>query len=52
MTESSKKKRVRSTRAGHVENMKKMKNWQRDKMVGEWRGNGGEEDRNCDGGLH
>ena len=29
-----------------------MKNWQREEMPREWRGNGGEEDRNCDGGLH
>ena len=26
-----------------------MKNWQREQMLRKWRGNGGEEDRNCDG---
>ena len=50
--ESSKNKLVRSTWAGHVENKWEMKNWQRDLMPGKWMGNGVEEDRNCDGGLH
>ena len=26
-----------------------MKNWQREQIPRKWRGNGGEEDRNCDG---
>ena len=26
-----------------------MKNWQREQKTGKWRGNGGEEDRTCDG---
>ena len=46
--ESSKKKLVRSTWAGHVEKWH-MKNWQREQMPRKWRGNGGEEDRNYDG---
>ena len=29
-----------------------MKNWQKEKMPRKWRGYGGDEDRNCDGGLH
>ena len=29
-----------------------MKNWQREQIPRKWRGNGGEKDRNCDGGLH
>ena len=36
--ESSKKKLVRQ-----------MKNWLREQMPRKWRGNGGEEDKNCDG---
>ena len=48
--ESSKKKLVRSTWAGHVEQMvDKKTNWHREQMTRKWRGNGGEEDRNCDG---
>ena len=26
-----------------------MKNWQREQMSRKWKGNGGEEDQNCDG---
>ena len=48
MKESSKKKLVRSTWAGQVGKWE-MKNWQREQMPREWRGNGDEEDRNCDG---
>ena len=51
--ESSKKKLVRSTLADHVEKKKReVKNWQRRQMPRKWSGNGGEEDQNCDGGLH
>ena len=42
VNESSKKKVTRSTRAGQ------MKNCQEEQMHRKWRGNGGEEDRNCD----
>ena len=44
---SSKKKLVMSTWAGDVEKWE-MKNWQREQMPRHWRGNGGEDDRNCD----
>ena len=47
--ESSKKKLARSTWAGHVAKNRKMKHWQRQQMPRKWRGNGGEEDRSCDG---
>ena len=46
--ESSKKKLARSTWVGHVKK-REMKNEQ---MPRKWRGNGGEEDQDCDGGLH
>ena len=49
--ESSKKKLVRSTWAGHVAKPGYKKTG-REQMPRKWRGNGGEEDRNCDGGLH
>ena len=48
MEESSKKKLVMSTRAGHVEKWD-MKIWQREQMPRKWRGNRGEEDPNCVG---
>ena len=51
MKESCKKKLARSTWAGHVEKLVK-NNWQREQMPRKRRGNGREEDRNCDGGLH
>ena len=41
--ESSKNKLVRSTWAGHVEEMAN-ENWQREQMPRKWRVNGGEED--------
>ena len=37
--------------AGHV-GKREMKNWQRELMPRKWWGNGAEEVRNCDGGLH
>ena len=46
--ERSKKKLVRRTWAGRVKKWE-MKNWQREQIYRKWRGNGGEEDRNCDG---
>ena len=49
MKEYSKEKLVRSTWAGHVDKWQKAENWQREQMPRKWRGNGGEEDRNCDG---
>ena len=30
-------------------NKLEMKNWQRQQMSGKWKGNGGDEGRNCDG---
>ena len=48
MKERSKKKLARSTWAGHVEKWE-MKNWHKESRCPE---NGGEKDRNCDGGLH
>ena len=33
---------------GHVEKLE-IKNWLRKQVPRKWRGNGGEEDRNCDG---
>ena len=45
--ESSKMKLARSTRTGHVDKWQ-MKKWQREQMPRKWRGNGCEEDRNCD----
>ena len=46
--ETSKKKLVRNTCTGHVKKWEIL-NWQREQMAGKWRGNGGEEHRNCDG---
>ena len=47
--DSSKKKLVRSTWAGHIEKWEKEND--KEQLLIYWRGNGGEEDRNCDGGL-
>ena len=44
----SKKKLVRSTWTGHVEKMAEKK-LAKEQMPRKWRGNGGEEDKNCDG---
>ena len=49
--ESSKKKLVRSIWAGHVDKFEDEKTC-REQMSRKWRGNGGEEDQHCDGGLH
>ena len=49
--ESSKKKLMRSTWAGNMEKWE-MKHWQREQIPRKWREKGGEEDRNCDWGLH
>ena len=46
--ESSKKNLVRRTWAGHVEKWEMMY-WQRKQIPGKWRGNGGEDHRNCEG---
>ena len=35
----------------YVEKKWHMKNWQREQMPRKWRGNRGEEDRNCDEGC-
>ena len=43
---------VRSTWAGHVGINWVMKKWQREQIPRKWRGNGGGEDRHCDGKLH
>ena len=51
MKESSKNKLVRSTWVGHVEKMGDEK-LAKKQMPRKWKGNGGEEDQNCDGGLH
>ena len=52
VNESSKKKLVSRTLAGHVEKWQ-IKNWQRADSQkvegGGWRGNGGEKDQNCNG---
>ena len=51
VTESARKKLVRSTRAGHVERMGDEKLAKRKKLMSiKWKGNGDEE--NCDEGLH
>ena len=53
VTESVKKKLARSTIHGLVRWKEwEMKNWQREQMFRKWRGNGDEENLNCDGGLH
>ena len=51
MKESSKKKLVRSTLTCHVEKMGD-ENLKREQKPRKRRKIGGEEDRNCDGGLH
>ena len=48
--ETSKKKLVKSTWVGRRKN-REMTNWQREQVSRKWKGNGGEKERNCDGGL-